>query len=438
MTDFSMQGQAEALLAQIRHNRLIQVPVAWEDELVFAYYQGLSLPNVTHSIAQALGVELPKPAPLDTAIWGEASPLSQVRRVVSFLFDGVGYLYLQSAMAQDAEVRQLVADLTQGRGALPLTSVTPSTTAAALTSLWTGASPAATGMLGTTLYIRQLSMIGDMLAFGPQIGAHGMDRFTQWGLDPKRFVPVPTLPEVLAQHAIPTYSVIHKYLTQGGLSSLLHRQIAQTYSHCGSVDMPLRVSDALKATRGQAAYIAIYWDAFDAIAHHYGIDTPYTHAELKAQLRALRAVLEDEAVRDGQTLVLLLADHGHAPAPQALVLGQDERLAGLQQALVLGLTGDNRLSYAHLRDGERFSAMHSLDAVSDSIGYLHSGAALAAGVFGRDSLAPDTESRIGNLTLIPRQGWIIQDASVSQYPLKSWHAGLSAHEMLVPLLWQVI
>ena len=46
--------------------------------------------------------------------------------------------------------------------------------------------------------------------------------------------------------------------------------------------------------------------------------------------------------------------------------------------------------------------------------------------------------RAGDLIVIPRQGWLIEDSSVGKLELVSWHGGLSEWEMLIPLLWQRI
>lgn len=127
---------AEQLETKIRNHRLIDFPVAWADELIFPYYDDLSLPNIAHSIANALGHPMEQSSPLLDDVWQADVP--SAKRVVTFLMDGMGYQHLNMLMAEDDELRDAVTELNGGREVVPLTSVAPSTTAVALTSLWTG------------------------------------------------------------------------------------------------------------------------------------------------------------------------------------------------------------------------------------------------------------------------------------------------------------
>ena len=43
---------ANMLETKIRDHRLLDLPVTWSDELIFPYYGGLSLPNITIRLHQ--------------------------------------------------------------------------------------------------------------------------------------------------------------------------------------------------------------------------------------------------------------------------------------------------------------------------------------------------------------------------------------------------
>ncbi|MCU0513856.1 MAG: alkaline phosphatase family protein [Anaerolineae bacterium] len=435
---FRLHDLADRIEQTLHTYRPLPVPAAWGAELIFPHYGGLSLRNVPHSIAALLGAPLPGSAPLDEQVWGGERPDIQFDRVIAFLMDGMGYRHVQRLAAEDAEAHALLADLTDGRGPVPLTSVLPSTTAVALTTLWTGAAPAATGITGTFTYLRPWSMIGDMLRFAPVPGGSPADTFVQWGVKAEEFVPVPGVAEQLAAQGVTTHLLLAHNLSGTGLSRILHRGIAQRHTHMGYSDFPLRLHHLLRQTAGQRGYIGVYHPGLDTLAHAYGAHNAFTAGEIKTYLRHLRDMLADPAVRDGRTLFMLLADHGHYDAPQPINLKDDPPAAPLRDALHMSLTGDERLANAYLRPGtlERVTATLA-EHYADRLTWLETEAALAAGVYG-PAVPEAHRHRLGDLVLIPRLGWKLRDPVLPPLPLVSVHSGMDAWEMLIPFLWQAL
>lgn len=433
----SSAPSADALLARYRARRTFQPPAAWADEIIFPAYDGFSLANVPHTVAAALGAPLPRSAPLDAALWVDAQP--QVQRVVLILLDGLGYLYLRQLMAEDAELAAIVAELSPVDGLRPLTSVAPSTTAVALTSLWTGGAPGAHGMLGTSLFLREYSQICTVLFMRPTIGRYSMDALLQWGFKPDEFVPMPGLAQHLASHDLPTYQVQDRALHGTGLSRILHRGVGHPVGHISASDWPLRLRETLRQTRGQRAYISAYWPYIDTLGHYYGSHSHYTAAEIRAQLGMLRDLLRDPELHDGQTLLLITSDHGHEDALHSIDLAQHAHAAPIRAAQSFGATGDNRLALLHLRPGTLDSVTACLDEhFSEQITYISTDEAIASGFYGPQPHASGTRARLGDLILIPRAGWIIDDTSVGKLDLIGWHGGLSEWEMFTPLLTRLL
>lgn len=439
MTDFTLQAIADELEGELRARRLLDLPVPWAHELVYPAYEDASLRNVPHTVAQLLGVPLPDSAPLRPQIWGEEVPVGEVGRVVVYLLDGVGYRYLMQMLAEDAELRQIVHDLTQGRGFVPTTSIAPSTTAVALPTLWTGVAPARTGLFGTVTYLREVWQLGNMLSYAPVVGQHAPNTFTAWGLTPNDIIQhAPSLGEHLAKHGIPTIMHADKKLWRTGLSEILHRGVAESQLHIGMGDFFPRLTDALRATRGQRCYVGVYDPNVDSVAHQYGALSHYTHHELKSRLRALRDVLADTSLHDGQTTFILTADHGHYDVDNALDMAyQVELRRGILPHLSMAGSGECRLPILHVRAGGADAVKATIDAhFSDVLTYVDSDVALQAGLFGDvGDLHPETPYRLGDIVLIARLGTIVEDTNLVRLKLVSWHGGLSDWEMLTPLLW---
>ena len=432
---FSHHNIATDIEHRIRNHKLLDLPTSWSDEITYPQYEGLSLVNIVHSIAEILGAPLPDSSPLDASIWGD-NPPEDIQRVVVYLSDGVGYNYLQQLLSEDTALHTAVADLTDGRGVIPLTSVAPSTTAVALPSLWTGAVPAAHGMLATTVFLREFSTIGNLLTYAPLIGRSPQGAFVQQGIQPKDFVPVAGFASHLNSARIPTHILLESKLNGTGLSRILHRGVNSRYQHKNYSDFWSRLVDVLRDTRGKHAYVNIYHPGVDTVSHVYGARNAYTHNEIRQQITQLTELLKDDSLQDGQTLFLFFADHGHADAPNIINLAEDQTI---NQALRLGLAGDMRLGHLHLRNGTTEQLIDYInDRYTDSLIAIESEKALAAGLYGGGTPMPETARRLGDVLLIPRQGWQVIDQTVGILKLVSWHGGLAADEMLIPFLWKTL
>jgi len=411
-------------------HRPLHIDVSWAGEIVFPYYAGLSVRNLAHTVVRLIGGvaanERLGKSPLDARLW--ASLDGRVRRVVLFITDGLGWRLLQEIMAEDAATAQVVADLV-GEGTLtPLTSIAPSTTAAALPSIWSGAGPAATGMVGTRLLLREFGVLASLLHYRPLAGKHRSEVLEDWGLDFETFLPVETVAEALAARAIPTYALLQKDLYGSGLSRVMHRGVKQVVRHYGYTDLWIELRNLLHATRRNRCFISAYWGAIDGVSHLFGTVTEQAVVEA-------RCVLNAEA-SDRRTLFMLVADHGHTPVPDYVSVADHPPLA---EALRCGLGGEGRFAHLYLRHDYRQQVADYLrDHLADRLAPLVPSEALCAGLFGRQPPHPETGARLGDLSVIAREGWHIGDRTRAPFGSVSRHGGLSAREMLVPLLMRVV
>jgi hypothetical protein len=418
----------------IRDNRLLNLPVDWQDEIIYPSYDGLSIINITRSILQLLGASVDKG--LNPLVWGGETP--QIERVIFFLCDGMGYQVLQELVTEDPEIADLVDTLTDGRGLLPLTSVAPSTTAVALPSIWTAQAPGVSGMVGSVQFLREASLLADILAFRPAVGDHAMGSLIDWGVDADTFVTQPVIAHYLEAVGVQAQALVDYKLYGSGLSRIMHRGNLITHPHMGLSDIFLRVQGILRDTVGQKTYINVYNPMLDTISHAYGHKSPQAIFEIKNQLRNLRDMMASPDVRDGKTLTIITADHGHNEAPVVLNITDDPALRPIYDAMRANLGADSRFGYLYLREGTKSRVIDFIESeLSDKVAWVDRETALASGLFGTGYLHPEVEHRIGDLILIPREGVRLVDPSHSPEPV-SIHSGLSPREMLVPLMWRVI
>ena len=192
------------------------------------HYQGLGIANLPATIAALLGAELPGACPpLERELW--AGWQDGLKRVVLVVLDALGYLQLQAAMAQNPDL--IFHRLAEAGRLMPITSTFPSTTNTVLTTLWTGYSPAAHGVLAYELYLRELGVAASALFFWP-IHYRQRDALADWGLEAEEFVPVPGLAKRLANQGIDTYGLISKAYGDSFLSRMHRRGVKKTPGFC--------------------------------------------------------------------------------------------------------------------------------------------------------------------------------------------------------------
>jgi hypothetical protein len=425
---------AEPFEQTILNYRPMPFPSSWANEVVFPFYDGLSIRNLPHTVTRLLtSTPIERglgTAPLDAQLWEAYT--GNIRRVVLFLTDGLGWHLLQDLIGQDAATAQVVADLTGGGTLTPITSVAPSTTAAALPTLWTGASPIATGMIGTLLFLREFGTLASLLHYWPVSGRHRVDVLEDWGLNFDTFLPVETISEVLAARQIPTYLLLQKELVGSGLSRVMHRGLHRAVRHFGYTDLWVELRGLLHKTRRNRCFVNIYWGAVDGVSHLSGTATEQTITEIRRQLTDLRDTLLSKGVGDKHTLFILAADHGHTPVPDYINVSEHRLLV---EAMRCGLGGDGRFAYLYLRHDYRQPVMEYIAAHwGDKVAALPLSDALGAGLFGPEPRYQEAEARLGDLILVSRKGVAVGDRPRRAVGAVSRHGGLSDREMLVPLL----
>jgi hypothetical protein len=335
---------------------------------------------------------------------GESAPwlpelVLDARVVVLLVLDGLGW----NAVQEHPALMPTVHGMTGG----PITTVVPSTTAAALTSITTGLSPAEHGVVGF-----RVAVDGDVLnVLGWQMAKakRGPDPFT-----------IQRHPPFLGR----TVTVV---------TSSNFRNSGFTRAHLRDTDfVGFRAESTLvehlrNLTRGDATFVYAYYPGIDEVAHEFGLHDGYYTAELAATDRLVAAVLD---VLPSDAALVVTADHGqvHLDAESWLPLGDVEPFVGFG-------SGDGRFRYLHAAKG---AAADLADAARDVFGkrawVLTRTELLDGGWLGPDP-SPATRRRVGDVVLADRDDVaFIDPAMPRELGLRSAHGSVTATEMLVPCL----
>ena len=148
--------QIESLLRRRRRPGLAE-------QFVVPHYGGYSVANIAPTIGRMLGVKMePAASPLPEHLWTRLA--QDVSCVVLVILDAVGYHQLRQYLQAE---RSIFGDLAARGSLAPITSVFPSTTVSALTSIWTGLPPLRHGFLGTRLLLQKLGVFDYLLKMAP-------------------------------------------------------------------------------------------------------------------------------------------------------------------------------------------------------------------------------------------------------------------------------
>jgi hypothetical protein len=422
-----MPDLTPALLPRLQSHRLPGLDLG--GDFVYPHYTGYSLLNLTASICQALGAPLPGVPPLAA----DALPVSgrEFRRVVLLALDGLG---LESFRAHLRSRPESIWGKLLPRAALaPLTSVTPSTTATALTTLWTGASPLQHGILGYEVWLREYGVVANMIVHAPAAAPADVGGLKRSGFVPEAFLPVETLGAHLARQGVQVQAWMPAPLARSGLSTMQMAQ-ARIYPYRSVSDLWISLADRLAEPAGERLYAYVYWPDVDTLAHAFGPQDERVSGELELFTRAAERFFFERLGPDGlkDTLFLLTADHGHiqtTPAPE-YELRRHPRLA---EMLHIQPTGETRLAYLYPRPGNEADVQAYIEqALPGEFAVIPTAQAVAAGLFGPGEPTPLIASRLGDCIAIARGHAYLWWANKENH-LFGRHGGLSPEEMLIPL-----
>lgn len=416
---------------QLRNRRAPELP----GHLVLPHYAAYSIANIAPTIARMLDVRVGGSAPpLPEDVWSDMA--ADVECVILLLVDAVGYLQLRRFMAAETSLFTRLG--LEGR-LLPLTSVFPSTTVSALTSIWTGAPPLEHGFLGTTLLLPEQGVVANMLKMVPA-GYAGGGELERWGWDADNFVTTRSLAHQLGAAGIRTVAHTPHEFIGSTLTRIFLRGVSDVRGYLDLSDLWINLRRTLgERSTGKRLFIDAYWGTADNTGHVYGTDNEYMPSALRHLARSLEEdFLSTLAPQIRQnTLLIVAADHGQiATPPEKVVRLPDHR--GFREALLLRPAGESRAAYLYLRRGQE-NALRSY--VNEHLGeefiLVDTERALQAGLWGPPrGIPPALRVRLGDMVFVARH-----DARLStrreeddSSALRGHHGSLTPEEMLVPLL----
>jgi predicted AlkP superfamily pyrophosphatase or phosphodiesterase len=346
------------------------------------------------------------PALLGPGSWASDLPgwmppmVAGARQAVLLVLDGLGWDQLQ-------EHRRWAPTIAAMAGG-PITTVAPTTTATALSSISTGLTPGEHGLIGYRIVLG-----GEVV---------NVLRWTADGQDRRRSRPpddVQRFPAFLGE-AVPVVSPVE--LTTSAFTDA-HLRGGKQIGWRAASSLPIEVRHQLDAGE---RFVYAYYGGIDRIAHERGFGEFY-EAELRAADRLVADVLE---ILPRDVALIVTADHGQVSIGDNIVHPSPGLLS-----LVALQSGEGRFRWLHARRGAQAELLAAATDELSSTGWVYTRDQLVADGWFGPSVPPPIAQRLGDVAVVARELVSYHDPHDSgPFELVCRHGSMTSAEVYVPLL----
>ncbi len=368
-------------------------PIPARREPVLPAYGGGCVADIVPAILEPGRDQPPGPLPAEVL---------EARAVVVLILDGLG--------AEQLETRRRVAPTLHGMRVATVTTVAPSTTASALTSIATGVGVGEHGIVGYRIrtYDGNLNVLRWRTPQGDAVDRHL----------PEQFQPVAAFggqrPPAL-QH--------DKYRKSGFSRAYLRDARRFGYKMLSSL-----VVQARRLVAAGESFVYAYYEGLDIVAHEHAFGEHY-EAELRACDRLVADLLE--ALPRGAAVVAT-SDHGLVDCSDGLVKIDRSVLECSQTE-----SGEARFRWLHARPGRARDLYEAAVGAHGSQAWVHTAEEIIDGGWLGPRVTDMARSRLGDVALVARDAWAFSHPDDGAPRIIGRHGSLTSAEMLVPLLVHV-
>jgi len=334
--------------------------------------------NVPHTILNILGIKNNKTL--------EKFKDLQEDRVFFILVDALGYNLFEKYIKNSCNCEYL-----------KLTSIFPSTTSAALTTLYTGLSPKEHGILEWYMYYEEFGGIIKTLPFSRRYSREN-DELVKLEFSPEHLFKFPTIFEKLEEEGIKSEFLVREEYASTSYTNYMGKG-AKIVPY-GSLEDSFNL---LKKSRSDLNFL--YIDYLDITQHHYGPSSKETKEML------LRIWKNIEILRDTarNAKIIVTADHGQIDVSKNLTIDILKNLVG-------GSPRDVFIYSNNLPDVNYTEILKKEDVLN---------------LLGPGNEHPRLRERVPNYIILPKNSYLIWFENTN---LKGMHGGLNPEEMFIPFI----
>ena len=383
------------------------------DDLFKPSYEKLSLVNVSNSILAHFGCKTLHP----TYPFEELAPglFENIDKVIIFLIDALGLHSLKKILQKE--------ELFNQKNILYATSVFPTTTSAAISSLLTASTPVEHGILGYILYLKELGALVNMIELSSPTLGKVSSNFSS-----KEILFSETIFEKILNVGVKGCVLTSKNIRGSGFSNLIHTGASvRSYQSFGDLFSKLR--EMLQEDGKVFGFV--YWGLLDSIGHKMGVDSQAFESELYWLLKMIREEVIPAIGND--TLLMIMGDHGQIATPWENEIWwswKDE----ISSFFTVPPGGEMRMMHIYTRQSREVIEYIQKTYTNQTM-VLTKDQIIQMGLFGNSCSKKESLERIGDVVLIARSNYSFYFKFTGrEESLRSKHGGLSLDELVVPLV----
>ncbi len=395
-------------------------------------YGGRSLANIASTLWESVPEHpSPPPAGMLPPLGPSLNPFRGARSpgtVVVFLVDGLGWFpftrWTEGTGERGARWRA---------SAHPITTVFPTTTTAALTSLSTGAAPSTHGLVGYRQYLPRFGVVADLLRMSPT-GVPGQDLLVHRDFRPDLLSGAPTV----FRRGLPGLALSRDRFEGTGFTRVLYDG-AEYVPYATAADFAHQLTHLLSRDH-PPSLVFTYWDELDTIQHLRGPEeTALFDLELSRVVDLVEHVAREVPAKVARTTTLLITgDHGQVPSGVDRQVRVD-LVPAVAREMAHPLAGDRRAGFFAAKPGRQEALRAALEgALPQGSRLLRMEEAVGSGLFGPPPFHPELTERLGDLLALLPPPYGLTDLPPGAVPPKRHlfgaHGGLDPEELVVPLV----
>ena len=340
------------------------------------------------------------------------------KNIILIVIDGLGYDYLTKYGKNSFLHKNL-----KGK----ITSVFPSTTAAALTTFSTGLAPQQHALTGWFMYLKEIGIVSVILPFISRAGglklSDGKIKYNDIYNEKSFF-------EDLKAASI---SIKHKAYIDSEYSQSTDK---------GAKKLPFsnlngffrQINKALNSTK-KRKYILAYWTKLDLLCHENGTDS----REVKKHFNELDKKIKylAKALRAKNTAIIISADHGLIDTKEKNKIIELKNHPQFVETLTMPLSGESRVVYCYVKPNKVKEFENYVKTEFKNACELYkSNDLIINNYFGLYKPNEKLKDRIGDYVLIMKENYIMKDLVLGETKNINIgnHGGTSKEEIFVPLI----
>ncbi|MBN2252149.1 MAG: alkaline phosphatase family protein [Kosmotogaceae bacterium] len=405
-----------------------------EHEFITPDYDEYCFSNIPSTVLSHFGIDSKRPTLPEKLVGKE---LEGSEKVVQVIIDGFGY----TQWMEHAKKHSLLKRFLSKGEFNPITSIFPSTTAAAITTINTGLTPQEHGLPEWNVYMDEIDLIINTLPFHA-LGDMFPDSLLEEGADPSMLYKGKTIYQTLKKKGkVDSFVFLSEKYSHSAYSDIIFKG-AKRAPYYKYSDLVNDVRRRLEEHDGPAYYY-VYIGDLDTISHEMG---PHSD-EYESELSNISHMITKELVgklKKGtakETSMIVTADHG-----QIGVNPEDTIYLNRYKKLIRNLRKSGRMKSVWPSGSPRDVFLHvKPNKFDETIDYVENklknhamvmdvNDAIDMRLFGTGKIHNKLIDRLGDILILPYKNntvWFEFEKG-NTFSFRGHHGGLTEEEMLVP------